>query len=642
MKKIQNVIFCCLLLVTFASRLSLSAQSPCPPQTGVVTSNPVFPGCQAPGGGPFRVLLILDESGSISPSTAMVEAAVRGFANILHTQTDANGKVEMGIVDFASSAANSFVIRDVKPNSFMTDIDNYLGANYSPAGGTDYFDALVAAQAIRDVDIIFFITDGNPTENSAVNTWLAEANKIKCSGVYIFGIGVGAETPGFNDNIQRLSGPDLLNSPKTLQEGADWTRESFASLGQALIDLASSLVDNQSPVLACPAPIKMVNNPGLCGASVIFNPTFSDNCPNVTISSVPPSGSFFPVGQTTVAVTARDNVGHTSTCSFRVTVIDLEAPAIICPVDKTISCEELSTPANTGTAAAVDNCAIASIQHEDVISPGACTHSFTIMRTWTAADNSGNIKTCLQAIKVEDKKPPVITCPANITVTCDTTVAKTGLATAVDNCDDRMDFSRFDTHISGDCEWFCITDRTWKAKDDCGNTSTCVQRITKDVTPLIEEALAGGALKYGQNAATVTIPPGRGACVVQWLPYAGTTPKTLPFDDAVAGADCRLMSNPINATGRLENPLLGETIKLSLLARLIPGFGARQLSSFGCTITPIIKQSLKPNPDVNELIRVTNLTLGNVNVNLSQPPHINQLLDLLKCINGKFTVCGPK
>ncbi|WP_371321789.1 HYR domain-containing protein, partial [Vibrio parahaemolyticus] len=46
-----------------------------------------------------------------------------------------------------------------------------------------------------------------------------------------------------------------------------------------------------------------------------------DNCGVVTsITSVPASGSTFPLGTTTVNCSATDNHGNTSTCSFTVTV----------------------------------------------------------------------------------------------------------------------------------------------------------------------------------------------------------------------------------------------------------------------------------------------------------------------------------
>jgi hypothetical protein len=65
---------------------------------------------------------------------------------------------------------------------------------------------------------------------------------------------------------------------------------------------------------ACPAPTtNVVNYPP---------PTASDNCPGVTVVCVPPSGSTFPLGTTTVTCTATDAAGNTATCSFTVTLFN--------------------------------------------------------------------------------------------------------------------------------------------------------------------------------------------------------------------------------------------------------------------------------------------------------------------------------
>jgi hypothetical protein len=115
----------------------------------------------------------------------------------------------------------------------------------------------------------------------------------------------------------------------------------------------------------------------------------------------------------------------------------------------------------------------------------------------------------------------------------------------------------------------------------------------------------------------------------------------LKFDDAVADADCRLMTNPIDPSGRIVNPLLGEAMKLKIFVRLNPALGATKLKDIPCEMHFIVKQALAPNPDVNELLRVTDLTLGNVNVQLLVPEHAMHLLAVLKCVNAGRTVCKP-
>lgn len=75
-------------------------------------------------------------------------------------------------------------------------------------------------------------------------------------------------------------------------------------------------------VLTCPADISASNDPGLCGAVITYTEPSGESCGTVTCDH--PSGSFFPVGETTVTCTAQAG----PTCSFKVTVTDDEDPVI--------------------------------------------------------------------------------------------------------------------------------------------------------------------------------------------------------------------------------------------------------------------------------------------------------------------------
>jgi hypothetical protein len=80
-------------------------------------------------------------------------------------------------------------------------------------------------------------------------------------------------------------------------------------------------------MLSCPADIQVNNDAGLCGAVVNYSmPTFTGNCGTVSASHA--SGSFFPVGTTTVTITGTRLDGTTTTCSFDITVQDQDAPVV--------------------------------------------------------------------------------------------------------------------------------------------------------------------------------------------------------------------------------------------------------------------------------------------------------------------------
>ncbi|HKY04221.1 MAG TPA: HYR domain-containing protein, partial [Blastocatellia bacterium] len=83
--------------------------------------------------------------------------------------------------------------------------------------------------------------------------------------------------------------------------------------------------DTEAPALSCPpAQTRVTVRPGDPSVAVSYpEPTVSDNCSGVTFICLPPSGSIFPRGTTTVTCNATDTTGNSSSCSFTVTVFDV-------------------------------------------------------------------------------------------------------------------------------------------------------------------------------------------------------------------------------------------------------------------------------------------------------------------------------
>src|SRR5262249_57147014 len=120
--------------------------------------------------------------------------------------------------------------------------------------------------------------------------------------------------------------------------------------------------DNQPPQITCPANLTVNAAPGSCSSNVTFSVTASDNCPGVSVTSVPASGSSFAVGTTTVTSTATDADGNTATCSFTVSVTDNQAPQITCPANLTVNAEAGSCASNVPVSlTASDTCPGASV-----------------------------------------------------------------------------------------------------------------------------------------------------------------------------------------------------------------------------------------------------------------------------------------
>ena len=71
------------------------------------------------------------------------------------------------------------------------------------------------------------------------------------------------------------------------------------------------------------------------GAVVNYAVTVSGGCPPITTNCLPPSGSTFPIGITTVNCNAKDSCGQSNACSFTVTV-NPSLLAITCPSNLTV------------------------------------------------------------------------------------------------------------------------------------------------------------------------------------------------------------------------------------------------------------------------------------------------------------------
>jgi hypothetical protein len=148
------------------------------------------------------------------------------------------------------------------------------------------------------------------------------------------------------------------------------------------------------------ANITVSNDPNQCGAVVTFPaPTTSGTCGTVSVS--PLSGSFFPVGTTTVNVTTTSGASS----SFTVTVNDTQPPSITCPADiNTQTAPDATSTTVTYSATSSDNCP-GVINTFNPLS-GSSFNLGTTLVTATATDASGNTATC--SFNVTVTQPQVI------------------------------------------------------------------------------------------------------------------------------------------------------------------------------------------------------------------------------------------
>ncbi len=174
------------------------------------------------------------------------------------------------------------------------------------------------------------------------------------------------------------------------------------------------VVVGNPPTIICPADIVINNTTGTCGGVANFaGVAFDDEDGNISSSIIanPPSGSTFPVGDTTVELSVTDSDGNTATCSFTVTVVDNEAPIAVCQ-DLTLDLDPVTgTVSITGADidnGSTDNCGIASMTVDIATFDCSMTGANTV--TLTVTDNSGNSSTCTATVTIQDVTAPEVFC----------------------------------------------------------------------------------------------------------------------------------------------------------------------------------------------------------------------------------------
>ena len=114
------------------------------------------------------------------------------------------------------------------------------------------------------------------------------------------------------------------------------------------------------------------------------------------------------LGANNVTLTVTDADGAISTCVAVVTVIDNTNPSITCPADITVSCASDVPAVDIETVTVTDNCPVTVSHVSDVITNQSCANRYTLTRTYSASDASGNSATCSQVITVFDNTAPQI------------------------------------------------------------------------------------------------------------------------------------------------------------------------------------------------------------------------------------------
>ncbi|RIJ46829.1 HYR domain-containing protein [Maribellus luteus] len=203
-----------------------------------------------------------------------------------------------------------------------------------------------------------------------------------------------------------------------------------------------------------------------------------DNC-DVEVNYIPESGSFLPVGETTVVKTVTDKSGNSSTTEFTVLVEDKTLPIVLAR-DTTLYLDAngiASLMASSVGKGSFDECGIDTMY----LSKNSfdCGDLGTQNVTLTVVDIDGNQALSLAQVTVLDTISPVVACQP-ITVYLDETGFASIAEDSVDNGSADACVFTFDTDTTafGCSDVFETNIVTLTVTDASGNWSSCTSAVT--------------------------------------------------------------------------------------------------------------------------------------------------------------------
>ena len=242
--------------------------------------------------------------------------------------------------------------------------------------------------------------------------------------------------------------------------------------------------------ISCPGTITTTASGPNCSAVVTYVVSASNPSGISNLVSVPPSGSTFPAGKTTVTATATDLCGNDTTCSFDVIV---NSPAAV-----QLTCLD-SINVETGTCPVVLGYQVSATGAEPVTiiydpPPFSSFPIGTTMVTATATDACGSTADCSFPVIVKGPLPPILHCPSDTVV-----VSNQSGCSAIVNYPLRVDnYSTSSimtiSHYSGATFPLGTTTVTITITDGCGQRDSCSFTVT---------VVSSVSVEAGPDASTV-------------------------------------------------------------------------------------------------------------------------------------------
>lgn len=290
------------------------------------------------------------------------------------------------------------------------------------------------------------------------------------------GATVTLEKPVATDNCGILSISN--DAPAVFPVGTTIVTWTVTDMGNYKVKVKQTVTvtDAEQPLINAPSDLAVATDAGKSTATVVIgNASVSDNCGIASLTNNVPA--VFPIGTTNVIWTVTDVHGNTASATQTVTVMkDLAGPVFVnMPSNITVSCENVpaaTTPIVTDNLDPSPVITLVQTSTQGTSMNLSSRYNYTITRTWTATDHSGNKSTAKQVITVIDRTAPVITAQSivagNDNNICGAAVNYNVAVTDNAGCPLTVTYSK----PSGSVFATGITTVTVTAKDVSGNTSS--------------------------------------------------------------------------------------------------------------------------------------------------------------------------
>ncbi len=271
------------------------------------------------------------------------------------------------------------------------------------------------------------------------------------------------------------------------------------------------ILDTKPPVFHCPYDFTVSTAGGYtCEANVLMPALdIKDACQDTSIRvdiHYPGgilqnrNGGYIPLqpGINQVSYIVNDGCGNKDTCYVTVTVQDKTPPVAVCKKRTVVTLtrdDYVLIPAFLFDEASYDDCHIDSFLVRRMDGGDACGKSDQVFRPYAefccsdantevmvvlrVVDKHGNYNECMIFVEVQDKTPPVIRCPHDVSIACskhnDTiNLKRFGVPDYYDNC--IVEMNEYVDSFLNQCGLGYL-ERVFVIKDNMNRYDTCKQRI---------------------------------------------------------------------------------------------------------------------------------------------------------------------